>query len=72
MSKANKKLEHVRLETYLTKHFYFRLNEITGAIEFKKKEGIDWDELNEFNVYRQLKLEGFVINLNELIYLTME
>lgn len=69
MSKANKKLEHVRLETYLTNHFNFRLNEITGAIEFRKKEVKDWDELNEFNVYRQLKLEGFIINLNELIYL---
>lgn len=41
MSNANKKLDHVRLETYLTKHFYFRLNEITGAIEFKKKDFVD-------------------------------
>ena len=69
MSKVNKKLEHVRLETYLTNHFNFRLNDITGAIEFSKKENTDWEELKEYNVYRQLKLEGFVINLNELIYL---
>ena len=69
MSKANKKLEYTKLETYLTNHFNFRLNEITGAIEFRKKDVDSWEELNEFNIYRQLKLEGFVINLNELMYL---
>lgn len=69
MSKADKKLEHVKLETYLTNHFNFRLNEITGAIEFRKKEDAEWEELKEYNVYRQLKHQGFFINMNELIYL---
>ncbi len=69
MAPVNKKLEHIRLERYLTNQFYFRLNEITGSIEFKKKPGIQWEELNEFNIYRQLRLEGFKSNLNELIYL---
>lgn len=69
MALVNKKLEHIRLERYLTNQFYFRLNEITGSIEFKKKSGTQWEELNEFNIYRQLKLEGFQSNLNELIYL---
>jgi predicted P-loop ATPase len=69
MATANKKLEHIRLEKYLTDNFHFRLNEITGSIEFKKKCDAEWDELNEFNIYRQLKLEGFKSNLNELIYL---
>jgi predicted P-loop ATPase len=69
MASANKKLEHIRLEKYLTDKFHFRLNEITGSIEFKKKGKAEWDELNEFNIYRQLKLEGFKSNLNELIYL---
>ena len=59
MKQVNRKLEHTRLEKYLTAQFHFRLNEITGSI----------DELNEFNIYQQLKLEGFKINLNELIYL---
>ncbi len=62
-------MEHIRLERYLSGHFHFQLNEITGAIEFKRKGGPEWEELNEFNIYRQLKLEGFKINLNELIYL---
>ncbi len=69
MSKINKKQEHIRFEKYLSDHFHFRSNEITGSIEFKRKENPYWEELNEFNVYRQLKLEGFRINLNELIYL---
>lgn len=69
MATVNKKLEHIRLEKYLTNQFYFRLNEITGSIGFKKKSGTEWEELNEFNIYRQLKLEGFKSNLNELIYL---
>lgn len=69
MAPVNKKLEHIRLERYLTNQFYFRLNEITGSIEFKKKSETQWEELNEFNIYRQLRLEGFKCNLNELIYL---
>jgi len=69
MRQINRKLEHTRLERYLTAQFHFRLNEITGSIEFKKKFENHWEELNEFNIYRQLKLEGFKINLNELIYL---
>lgn len=69
MSKADKKLEYVKLETYLTNHFSFRLNEITGAIEFREKDNTDWEELKEYNVYRQLKHQGFFINMNELIYL---
>ena len=69
MKPRSGKLEHTRLEKYLSMQFHFRLNEITGSIEFKKREENNWDELNEFNIYRQLKLEGFKINLNELIYL---
>ncbi|MEZ2441708.1 VapE domain-containing protein [Chitinophaga sp. RCC_12] len=64
-----KQQEHIRLEKYLSEQFYFRLNEITGSIEFKKQLSTSWEELNEFNIYRQLNLEGFKINLNELIYL---
>ena len=70
MATSTKKQEHKRLETYLAKHFNFRTNEITGSIEFKRQvDGSIWDELNEFNIYRQLRLEGFNVNLNELIYL---
>ena len=69
MRQTNKKLEHIKLEKYLTAQFHFRLNEITGSIEFKKRQENLWEELNEFNIYRQLRLEGFKINLNELIYL---
>jgi excisionase family DNA binding protein len=42
MATANKKLEHIRLEKYLTDNFHFRLNEITGSIEFKKKCDAEW------------------------------
>src|SRR4051812_3339793 len=69
MASVKKKQDYISLENYLTEHFNFRLNEITGSIEFKKQQDEDWDELNEFNIYRQLKLEGLKINLNELIYL---
>jgi predicted P-loop ATPase len=69
MTKVSKKQEHIRLEKYLTDRFFFRANEITGGIEFKRKEDPSWEELNEFNIYRQLRLEGFRVNLNELIYL---
>ena len=69
MSSGNKKMEHIRLERYLSAHFHFQLNEITGAIEFKRKDDREWEELNEFNIYRQLKLDGFKVTLNELIYL---
>jgi predicted P-loop ATPase len=69
MAAANKKQDYISLEKYLTENFDFRLNEITGSIEFKKRQEMQWDELNEFNIYRQLRLEGFKSNLNELIYL---
>jgi len=69
MVKLNKKLEHLRLEKYLSGQFYFRANEITGSIEFRRKTDSSWEDLNEYNIYRQLKLEGFRANLNELIYL---
>jgi len=69
MVKLNKKQEHLRLEKYLSAHFYFRANEITGSIEFRRKSDPNWEELNEYNIYRQLKLEGFRATLNELIYL---
>ncbi|HVU97327.1 MAG TPA: VapE domain-containing protein [Puia sp.] len=65
----SKKQEHIRLEKYLSTHFYFRANEITGSIEFRRKTDPGWDELNEYNIYRQLRLEGFRATLNELIYL---
>jgi len=69
MVKTSKKQEHIRLEKYLSTHFYFRANEITGSIEFRRKADPGWDELNEYNIYRQLRLEGFRATLNELIYL---
>lgn len=69
MVKMSKKQEHIRLEKYLSTHFYFRANEITGSIEFRRKTDPGWDELNEYNIYRQLRLEGFRATLNELIYL---
>ena len=61
--------QHKMLEDYLSQNFFFRLNEITGAIEFKGKPDNSWEELNEFNIYRQLRLEGFKVSLNELVYL---
>jgi predicted P-loop ATPase len=61
--------QHKKLENYLSDNFFFRLNEITGAIEFKDRSDNPWEELNEFNVYRQLRSEGFKVSLNELIYL---
>lgn len=62
--------DYKKLESYLCDNFLFRLNEITGNIEFKSRfseEG--WEELNQFNVYRQLKLEDIKTSFNELIYL---
>lgn len=59
-----------KLEIYLKDNFLFRLNEITGNIEFKTRfSDSGWEELNEYNVYRQLKLEDIQASLNELIYL---
>jgi hypothetical protein len=69
MGKPNQKQEHLRLEKYLSGQFHFRANEITGSIEFRRKTDSSWEDLNEYNIYRQLKLEGFRVNLNELIYL---
>jgi predicted P-loop ATPase len=69
MASGNRKQEHLKLEKYLALQYQFRLNEITGSIEFKKHGEAEWEELNEFNIYRQLKLEGFKSNLIELIYL---
>ncbi len=51
MASTNKKQDYIRLEKYLTDNFNFRLNEITGSIEFKKRQELQWDELNEFNTY---------------------
>lgn len=69
IARNKKQKEHIRLEQYLSRKFHFRLNEITGSIEFKEQAATGWEELNEFNIYRQLNLEGFKINLHELIYL---
>jgi len=69
MGNTSKKQEHIRLERYLSEKFHFRMNEITGSIEFKPTADTIWEELKEFNVYRQLRLEGFKTTFNELIYL---
>jgi hypothetical protein len=46
MAKLSRKQEHQRLEAYLTKHFLFRTNEITGSIEFRRQvDGRVWEEL---------------------------
>ncbi|MGF7233311.1 VapE domain-containing protein [Arachidicoccus sp.] len=67
MSKVQE--QHIKLETYLSDNFFFRLNEITGAIEVNDITDAPWEELNEFNIYRRLRLDGFKVSLNELIYL---
>lgn len=60
---------HKNLEKHLSANFEFRINEITGAIEVKNEASELWDELNEFNIYRRLRIDGYKISLNELIYL---
>lgn len=59
----------MKLESHLSANFNFRINEITGAIEVKNESCLLWDELNEFNIYRRLRIDGYKISLNELIYL---
>lgn len=61
--------QHKKLESYLSENFFFRINEITGAIEVKDISDSPWEELNEFNIYRKLRLDGFKVSLNELLYL---
>lgn len=63
------KEQYQKLEKYLSENFFFRSNTITGAIECKDISDAPWEELNEFNIYRKLKLEGLKISFNELIYL---
>ncbi len=58
MKKEDIKLQRLELEQYLSGQFHFRLNEITGGIEFKKHCEHEWHDLNEFNIYRKLKLDG--------------
>lgn len=60
--------EQKKLEKFLRENYFFRLNEITGIIEAKDISDGLWVELNEFDVYRQLKLEGFKASMNNLIY----
>ena len=50
MASSNKKQDYISLEKYLSLHFNFRLNEITGSMEFKKQPETQWEELNEFNI----------------------
>jgi predicted P-loop ATPase len=66
---ANKKKDYLQLEKYLSENFDFLINQVTGAIEFKRKADQHWDELNEYMIYRQLRLNGLRVSLNELIYL---
>lgn len=60
---------HKKLESHLSANFNFRINDITGAIEVQNEKSEMWDELNEFNIYRRLRIDGYKISLNELIYL---
>lgn len=59
MSKVDKKLEYFRLEKYLTGQFHFRVNEITGAIEFKKR----FDGIRSMNpiLAMQIKPSNFAV-----------
>jgi predicted P-loop ATPase len=57
------------LESYLSEYFSFRFNEINGNIEFKNHDGKNWEELNEFNIYRKLKLQDIKAGFNDLIFL---
>jgi predicted P-loop ATPase len=58
-----------KLETYLSENFFFRFNEINGNIEFKANDGKGWEELNEFNIYRKIKLKDIKAGFNDLIFL---
>lgn len=56
-----------KLESFLKEHYQFRCNSINGMVEFKVFTDKRWTELNEFNVYRQLKLKGIKASMNDLI-----
>jgi len=58
-----------KIEAYLSAHFSFRQNSITGTVEYRDISDTAWKELNEYNIYRQLKLEKLKVNFNEMIYL---
>src|SRR5699024_7210764 len=62
--------DYLKLEDFLRKNYLFRRNMVTGNIEFKDRSSeIGWQELNEFDIYRQLKLGALKVTLNELIYI---
>ncbi|WP_191967948.1 VapE domain-containing protein [Rhizosphaericola mali] len=56
-----------RLEQFLLENYQFRCNIINGIIEFRHSELEQWEELNEFNVLRQLKLQSVKASMNDLI-----
>jgi predicted P-loop ATPase len=60
--------EQKKLEKFLKDNYLFRLNEINGIIEAKDISDGPWDELMEFDIFRQLKLEGFKVSMNSIIY----
>lgn len=55
------------LENFLKENYRFRCNIINGIIEFRHSEQDQWTEMNEFNVYRQLKLQSVKASMNDLI-----
>lgn len=56
-----------RLEQFLLANYQFRCNIINGIIEFRHSDLEQWEELNEFNVLRQLKLQSVKASMNDLI-----
>ncbi len=56
-------------EEYLSKNFDLRYNVISNKFEYKKKQDLEWVEMNENNMFVQLQKDSINISLNHLIAL---
>ena len=52
--------------SYLKSNFDFRYNEIQNQIEFKEKNDVVFEELNECDLYTHLRIKNINISMNDL------
>jgi len=56
-------------EEYLSRNFDLRNNVVSNKFEYRRKGEIEWEEMNENNMFIQLQKDGINISLNHLVAL---
>ncbi len=63
----NKYGKFVIVEKYINEHYDLRFNEVSGDIEYKQKNENKYRQLNENNLYRELRINNISFSQSDLM-----